>query len=394
MELLLYILLYFNVIFYIVVSQMINQAQGLNYEVAFAKAKHNNHGGHVHTDLKLHRPQVPPKPKNMCQRKYMCDGKIFDTIDEAEQYFKIIRNNNHKKHCHQLIYNPKYPKQPYNPYYHHRNNHCDNWNEIYNIHHNINNIYVKPHRRHHLRHLFPPDHPKMIARAKHHFRRRFRRNWRKPAHQSSDKSEPKINNVIHPSLKEPFVTRYEGFDISRYLSKSSFSNKIYRTLWFDCDYTCFHKYQYKFYKDRFLSNINLIREYHKVGALIESPEMSKLAQKHANKMALKEKLFKDTSFEYGEIVWASYYPAASLIVTQWYDERFNYKFGSNHPGHGTQSLTQMLWKGSKYIGIGIKKYGDKLYVDCKFYPRGNIDYEYKKNVLKRKSKWFSWFRGK
>uniref|UniRef100_A0A0K0EUT9 SCP domain-containing protein n=1 Tax=Strongyloides venezuelensis TaxID=75913 RepID=A0A0K0EUT9_STRVS len=64
------------------------------------------------------------------------------------------------------------------------------------------------------------------------------------------------------------------------------------------------------------------------------------------------------------IVGAFYNPAALVIVVKGYDERFSYKFVPNHPRSKIQSLAQMLWKYSKYSGIGVAKYGNKFYVDC------------------------------
>uniref|UniRef100_A0A0K0G1Z0 SCP domain-containing protein n=1 Tax=Strongyloides venezuelensis TaxID=75913 RepID=A0A0K0G1Z0_STRVS len=64
-------------------------------------------------------------------------------------------------------------------------------------------------------------------------------------------------------------------------------------------------------------------------------------------MAKRRKPFNINSPTYGIHVYSSYYLAASVIVTKY----------NSRPG--TQSLTQILWKSSKTVGI--EKHGDLLY---------------------------------
>uniref|UniRef100_A0A0N5BMB8 SCP domain-containing protein n=1 Tax=Strongyloides papillosus TaxID=174720 RepID=A0A0N5BMB8_STREA len=135
-------------------------------------------------------------------------------------------------------------------------------------------------------------------------------------------------------------------------------------------------------------HINLIRGYHRVETLRENAELDRLAQEHANQMAKQKKLFYVSSTYYGILVWASYYPAASVMVSKWYDERSRYNFLLNSPKPGTQHLTQMLWKNTKSVGIGIARDCDFLYAALYFYPKGNIRGQYRTNVFNKRSNCF------
>jgi len=50
-----------------------------------------------------------------------------------------------------------------------------------------------------------------------------------------------------------------------------------------------------------------------------------------------------------------------------------------HTGH----FSQLVWKGSREIGVGraITADGHCIFIVCNYHPAGNIAGEYKKNVL-------------
>uniref|UniRef100_A0A0N5BTS9 SCP domain-containing protein n=1 Tax=Strongyloides papillosus TaxID=174720 RepID=A0A0N5BTS9_STREA len=195
-----------------------------------------------------------------------------------------------------------------------------------------------------------------------------------------------------PSMEAPnFYLKYRGFSIRPYLSKYDFSNRIYNNVWSDCDYECYWMNNYDEYKKRVVANINLLRLSHGSGNVRQSDVLDEIAQNHANKMARKNTLFTEYSQMYGIIIGMSFYPAASVIVTKWYDEHRKYNFLKNRPQPGTQGFTQLIWKNEKLIGVGVAKSKDILFVACYFYPKGNIKNHYKRNVFRRRSRWF---RGK
>lgn len=71
-------------------------------------------------------------------------------------------------------------------------------------------------------------------------------------------------------------------------------------------------------------------------------------------------------------------------VDAWYEEitKPGYVFGrSNNPGTG--HFTQVVWKGSKMLGVGVSKNSkNQTFVVCNYDPPGNYVGQYDKNVLK------------
>jgi len=72
------------------------------------------------------------------------------------------------------------------------------------------------------------------------------------------------------------------------------------------------------------------------------------------------------------------------VATQaWYDEIKFYNYG--RPGFSSQTghFTQVIWKSSTELGIGIALTSDNLtaYVVANYYPQGNVDGEFAANVL-------------
>uniref|UniRef100_A0A0N5BTS8 SCP domain-containing protein n=1 Tax=Strongyloides papillosus TaxID=174720 RepID=A0A0N5BTS8_STREA len=204
----------------------------------------------------------------------------------------------------------------------------------------------------------------------------------------------KINPSLFPTLlpkpQKPLVIEsprlhiFKQFDIKKYLSRSHFSKSIYKRVWSGCDYRNYHRNYYKHFKDKVLLQINLLRKYHRVGPLKENYYLDLYAQDLANRMAKIGSEFYIASSVYGIAVEGMYYPAASTIVTHWYDEHLHYKFGSNRPVYRAQRLTQMLWKKTQYIGIGVAVRSKYLFLACYFYEKGNINGEFKKNVLDKR----------
>ena len=67
-------------------------------------------------------------------------------------------------------------------------------------------------------------------------------------------------------------------------------------------------------------------------------------------------------------------PNGGDAVTSWYDEIKDYDFekGKSANGGVVGHFTQVVWKKSKYVGVGIGNVGNSYYVVSNYYPAGNI----------------------
>lgn len=77
--------------------------------------------------------------------------------------------------------------------------------------------------------------------------------------------------------------------------------------------------------------------------------------------------------------------AAVQATTSWYNEysKYNYKM----PGFAaaTGHFTQVVWKDSKYLGIGVARSAQSVYVCGNYNPPGNYVNEFRENVLPPKA---------
>lgn len=139
------------------------------------------------------------------------------------------------------------------------------------------------------------------------------------------------------------------------------------------------------YSLEILEQINKYRKKHNANPLNINDDISKISQKHSDKIAREN--FIELSFnkynnkELGEMIFSfnmNNHP--ENIISSFY-EKESIKYNYNNINQKPSNFTQMLWKNSKYVGIGCSKTKDNtIYTVINFYPPGNISNEYKTNV--------------
>ena len=139
-----------------------------------------------------------------------------------------------------------------------------------------------------------------------------------------------------------------------------------------------------------ISEINEVREMHQAPDLALSKEIDSISQTFANKVAKKGELeYSNNKFkgeELGEILF--YYSTdcdAETVIDTWNADAKTFKYNSKNPE--ATSFAQIVWKSSKYIGIGVAKDSKGgTYIVANFYPAGNVAGQFKENVLPPKGK--------
>jgi uncharacterized protein YkwD len=150
-------------------------------------------------------------------------------------------------------------------------------------------------------------------------------------------------------------------------------------------------------RDSVLSKHNAYRKAHGSPDLTASASLDASAQAWADKLA-ESGQFLHSGGEYGENLYsisANEELAADAIATNavdaWYNEGKSYDFASAEPAPNTFHFTQLLWKGSTELGVGVGRAtkGDDAdaiiyYVVCQYTPTGNISGAWAENVLPRR----------
>uniref|UniRef100_A0A4W5RB06 GLI pathogenesis-related 2 n=2 Tax=Hucho hucho TaxID=62062 RepID=A0A4W5RB06_9TELE len=148
----------------------------------------------------------------------------------------------------------------------------------------------------------------------------------------------------------------------------------------------------QFHRD-FLRACNNQRMAHGAPALTLDPALSQGAQAWAETL-LGEPVLKNSSSPHGENIWAKTGSAGITatgqeVVDAWYKQEENYDFSK--PGHQakTGQFTQLVWRSSKEVGVGIANGGTgMLTVVAHFKPAGNISNPgyHAQNVMPKGSK--------
>merc|ERR1719186_1948420 len=132
---------------------------------------------------------------------------------------------------------------------------------------------------------------------------------------------------------------------------------------------------------------NAYRAKHGVAALKISAELNALAQEWAEHLIAEGKFEHRPNNKNGENIYMSGGKAAQEqaqgAVDSWYSEIKDYKFGKE-PSRGgpvTGHFTQVVWKGSTEVGVGVAQEGSKVIVVANYSPPGNYIGQHADNVF-------------
>ncbi|CEF66100.1 CAP domain-containing protein [Strongyloides ratti] len=183
------------------------------------------------------------------------------------------------------------------------------------------------------------------------------------------------------------INPFQDFDIRNFLGTTLRSYYVWKHTWNKCYYNCFFHNNYEVFKAKTLQEINLLRKFHGAPPLFIDKKLTRLAQSHAKTLAKANKIVSLFGFSpYGSTMGIIFYLAGNTIVNNWYEENKYYDYKNHMPLKGLISFTQLVWRKSKIIGIGVVKKNFALYVVCFFYPKGNSKGNYLKNVLPPRKK--------
>lgn len=129
---------------------------------------------------------------------------------------------------------------------------------------------------------------------------------------------------------------------------------------------------------------NKARDQVGVSYLIWSDKLAEDAQQYAEYLALNNKFEHSGASGYGEnLYWSSGYNSSSamkLASEAWYNEIKDYSYGpviNNQHFSKIGHYTQMVWKNTQAVGIGVAIDPDgDLYVVARYYPPGNFIGQY------------------
>ncbi|XP_034451747.1 Golgi-associated plant pathogenesis-related protein 1-like isoform X1 [Hippoglossus hippoglossus] len=143
------------------------------------------------------------------------------------------------------------------------------------------------------------------------------------------------------------------------------------------------------FQKEFLETHNAYRAKHGAPPLTLSSDMNDSSQKWADHL-LQLGVFKHSDTKNGENIYNKTGSAAVTgkeAVDAWYGEIKDYNWSSPGFGMKTGHFTQVVWKDTTKLGVGVASVGTKAYVVAQYSPPGNMNMPgyFEKNVLEKGS---------
>lgn len=142
------------------------------------------------------------------------------------------------------------------------------------------------------------------------------------------------------------------------------------------------------FREELLNRHNYYRARHQVGNLERDAKLEEIAQQAADTMAKEDNWYFTEQKYNGEEVQQNLIAFSGKvngesIVDSWYKGSLNYDFNKQGWSSETGGFTQMIWKATTKIGCAssLVKGQDKSYAVCVYYPAGNWEGEFEKNVF-------------
>uniref|UniRef100_A0A7N6A8F1 SCP domain-containing protein n=1 Tax=Anabas testudineus TaxID=64144 RepID=A0A7N6A8F1_ANATE len=139
------------------------------------------------------------------------------------------------------------------------------------------------------------------------------------------------------------------------------------------------------FQQEFLKTHNDYRAKHGTPALELNSELTAAAQTWADHL-LATGTLEHSDTKDGENVFTSWSSAPLKLteaVDSWYEEIKDYNWNSSGFRGNTGHFTQVVWKDSKELGVGVATDGNRVFVVGQYRPAGNMNMPgyFEKNVL-------------
>lgn len=141
------------------------------------------------------------------------------------------------------------------------------------------------------------------------------------------------------------------------------------------------------FEQDFLNAHNIYRSRHGVPALKLDKKLCKFSAEWAKNLADRNVLEHRKNSPYGENIYCMYSSDPNFTINgyapvdTWYEEITLHPFGKEPSNLKSGHFTQVVWKNSEYLGVGVaKNRHNKVYVVANYSPAGNFVGDYVQNV--------------
>uniref|UniRef100_A0A0N5B295 SCP domain-containing protein n=1 Tax=Strongyloides papillosus TaxID=174720 RepID=A0A0N5B295_STREA len=169
------------------------------------------------------------------------------------------------------------------------------------------------------------------------------------------------------------------------MDRFSLSGRIWHHVWRTCIIQCCPAHnKFGMLQKNFLSEINFYRKVHGSGPLTLDHYLTTIAQNVASTSA---SIGKWSYFDKNNngVNYATVNEKESpLLINKWYKESKNYNYNTLFEKSKFLHFTNLVWKHTLAVGIGIAQKNSDLYICLKFFPEGSQSFKFQQNVGKPK----------
>uniref|UniRef100_A0A0K0FIX3 SCP domain-containing protein n=1 Tax=Strongyloides venezuelensis TaxID=75913 RepID=A0A0K0FIX3_STRVS len=150
--------------------------------------------------------------------------------------------------------------------------------------------------------------------------------------------------------------------------KNSIPPSYWKKIWFNCNSDCYFSSNFVTTEKNYLREINYYRKFFKNNPLYWNMKLSGLAQNRANYMAKHKRLLADPNKKYDELI--VYAPSANgiYLVKLLFDEAKSEYNNINKLSARKKEMARLLTSNQRYVGFGMAKNGNAVYICVKFTP--------------------------
>ncbi|KAH8380897.1 hypothetical protein KR200_003689, partial [Drosophila serrata] len=146
------------------------------------------------------------------------------------------------------------------------------------------------------------------------------------------------------------------------------------------------QYQPEAIKRSVLEETNKYRKLHQASPLKMDDEISNYAEAWAKHLAYYDRLETRPFPIYGENIMCIRKPLFSIeqMMKLWYQEKYHHDYINPRFSPYTGHFTQMVWRNTKYLGVGVASNDYRIWIVCNYDPPGNTRGHFQENVLPRR----------
>uniref|UniRef100_A0A0K0G209 SCP domain-containing protein n=1 Tax=Strongyloides venezuelensis TaxID=75913 RepID=A0A0K0G209_STRVS len=173
--------------------------------------------------------------------------------------------------------------------------------------------------------------------------------------------------------------------LEKFIDRYSLNGKIWHHIWkHSLLHSCIASNRFETLQKNFLTEINLYRKVHGSPPVYLDQNLSKKALLAAMNSAARGRWvyseFNDIRINFATINIG----LSPVLINQWYKESKKYNYKTKDWMSNSVHFSNLIWRHTTRIGIGIAQKSSDLYICLRFSPEGNQKNQFRDNVGKAK----------